>query len=131
MECTQHSEIAFFEDDDVANSCSNAPKTPWFRWLENGFGPDQPENALRHPEPAPAPGSPRTLTNREEFSAELERDKVAARRSLRTASWGMMFYLVRNHVRNWLTKDHHRCDWSLQCTVCIFDRRICWGHHAV
>lgn len=44
---------------------------------------------------------------------ELEKDKVDARRALRTASWGMMFYLVSYPERSWAEEeDYHGCDWT-------------------
>ncbi len=73
-------------------------KSWWFDFFENEFGPDTPEDPLRHPDVAvQAEESTRKggkQTSRAQAMASFESDAAEVRRSLRTASRGMMFYLV-------------------------------------
>lgn len=75
-----------------------SPNPRWFKWFENRFGPDHPENPLDRPdEPAqiePGMNTNGQISERAAAIEEFERDKADARKALRTASWAMMFFLV-------------------------------------
>ena len=81
----------------ILTRVSEKKKLWWFQFFENRFGPATPDNPLIDenvplidgPEPdsgvAALGGYP---------TAEWDQDKDAARKSLRTASWAMMFFIV-------------------------------------
>ena len=64
----------------------------WFSWFDNHFGPNTPDNPLDYNNALTEECT--AAQQRADFGAEFEKDKADARRALRTASWGMMFYLV-------------------------------------
>ena len=67
--------------------------------------------------------------------AEWEKDKKDARSALRTASWGMMFYLVSlanpPFCVQGLMRDYHGCDWTFQCSIRHFPIGFCGRYHAL
>ena len=71
---------------------SGKSRNGWFKFFENNFGPDHPDNPLIESNHAAIASD----VERERIEAlnEFEMDKANARKKLRTASWGMMFYLV-------------------------------------
>lgn len=74
-------------------------KHRWFRFFNNPFGPDVPQNTLRYPiDPSNSSDDGSKERRRAEWKDEVSASKKEARRALRTASWGMMFYLITTDV---------------------------------